>query len=370
MNKVTQALMERINKAYGNNTIVLASQAVGLQIHRVSSGSFGLDMGLGGGFCYGRIHLIVGKESSGKTALMLSTIANVQKQFPDRDVSYVAGPGEGFNTKKAQDHGVKLDHCLLINPDSAEQAGDVIQETLEDRNPMALVVDSWASLIPTAEYEGEMGDSQMGKNALCKNKIMRKIVGAMKKDMLSPDPTCLVLITNHITSKLGISFGDPDTDPGGVAKNFFSSIRIKLVRIGKIFETIDGVKTCTGITVQWNVSKNKTHVPFKQGTYNYYFIATKKHGLGIDQDTEIYEHAKLYGFIKQGCTFKKFKRAYLASSFGKRRIIHKIRRVALATIKTDSRSDEGTDEQQIEKHTSREADGKKNSQQRSRKHKR
>ncbi len=368
MNPQINALMKRINKNYGANTVVLASQAVGLKIHRVPSGSFGLDLGLGGGFCYGRIHLIIGKESSGKSALVQKTLGNVQEQFPNRVVSYCAGPGEGFNAKKATEHGMKLDRCLLITPDSAEQAGDVIQETLEERDPMALAIDSWASLIPMAEYEGEMGDSQMGKNALCKNKIMRKIVAAMKKDMLSPDPTCIVFITNHITSKLGVSFGDPDTDPGGVAKNFFSSIRVKLVRIGKIEELIDGVKTCTGITVQWAVSKNKTHVPFKKGTYNYYFIATDKHGLGIDQDFEIYGYAKLHHLIPQELKYGKFKKLHLSDRFRRNLITHKIRRIELATIKTNSRTDEAGDEQPDDINKTRKKNGKKNPKQRSRKH--
>lgn len=340
-----KALMSRINKHYGANTVVMASQAVGLKIHRVSSGSFGLDMGLGGGFCYGRIHLIIGKESSGKSAILQTALGNVQKQFPNRVVGYCAGPGEGFNASKAVEHGMNLDQCLLINPDSAEQAGDVIQETLEDRDPMALAVDSWASLIPMAEYEGEMGDSQMGKNALCKNKIMRKIVAAMKKDMLSPDPTCIVFITNHITSKLGVSFGDPDTDPGGVAKNFFSSIRVKLVRIGKIEELIYGVKTCTGITVQWAVSKNKTHVPFKKGTYNYYFIATDKHGMGIDQDFEIYGYAKLHHLIPQDMKYKNFQQRYLSNRFARNLITTKIKRRELDTVKTNSLTEDGTEQE-------------------------
>ena len=308
-----QKVITDINKQYGENTVVIASKALGLIYHRYSTGSFGIDMGTGGGFCSGRIHLIIGKESCGKTALCCLNIAEIQKGDLEAVCAYVDGE-QTFDAKKAQDLGVDLDRLLLVNPDSLEQAGDVVQELLESKILRNLTIDSWASLFPTAEYQDDMDNNQMGKNALGKNKMMRKIIGAMKKDLMSPDPSCILVITNHITMKIGMTFGNPETDSGGMAKNYFTSIKIKLTRTGYLKKTINGILRVVGIPVKWNVEKNKTSVPKKEGDYDYYFATTKDHGMGIDAGKELFDYAKKHKIITKNYDRRVFDRKYLANS--------------------------------------------------------
>jgi len=205
-NPRVQSIIDRINKDYGANTIVMASEAVGLNYTRSSCGSFGLDRGLGGGLCFGRIHLVIGKESACKTALSLISMGIIQRKYPDCVVMYVDAE-RTFDRKKATELGVDLERMMILNPDSLEQGGDVVQELLEEGVLKGLVIDSWAALVPTAEYADDMEKGSMGRNALAKNKFVRKMVAATKKDLCSPDPACLIMIINHINMNIGVTWG-------------------------------------------------------------------------------------------------------------------------------------------------------------------
>ena len=329
-------LIEDINNTYGANTLVVASKAIGLKYYRVSSGSIGLDLGMGGGFCTGRIHLIIGKESTGKTTLCLLHIAYIHAKYPDAVCAFVDGE-QTFDVKLAIALGVDMDRLILVNPDSLEQAGDVVQELLESGALRSLVIDSWASLIPTAEYEADMGDNQMGKNALGKNKMMRKIIGATKKDLLSDKPSCIIIITNHVTVNLGVTWGNKEIDPGGSAKNFFTSIKIRLARTAWIKKTIKGVEKVVGASVKWDVAKNKTHAPKKEGDYDYYFITTKNKALGIDTMKELKVLAKKNKLISPSLKDSVFEKTY-GHKLKRKVLIEKIRR---AELETDKGADKG-----------------------------
>jgi recombination protein RecA len=208
--------------------------------------------------------------------------------------------------------GVDLEHLVILNPDSLEQGGDVVQELLEEGILKGLVIDSWAALVPTAEYEDSLDKGSMGRNALCKNKFVRKMVAATKKDLLSSSPSCLIIIINHINMNIGVTFGSPETDTGGMGKNYFTSIRVKLTRIENINVGTDENKKIVGIRVGWKVTKNKTDVPYKEGTYDYYFALTKYISkMGIDRVGEIIEYAKKHGLIPDGMQRRTFEAMYL-----------------------------------------------------------
>jgi len=356
--KSIQALITRINKQYGQNVIVLASEAKGLAYKRVSTGSFGLDIGTSGGFVYGRIHKVISKEFVGKTSLAYSVIASIHREIDDSYCAFVDAE-DTYDPVMAERLGVDQTRLLLIKPDCLEQAGDVVQECLEAKLLLNVTIDSWQSLFPTEEYEKEMGDKIVGTNAMGKNKLMRKILAGIRADLTSDNPRCMVVILNHINFKIGVMFGSPETDSGGMAKNYLSSISIKLATMGSIDKTIRGIKRRVGKKIKWIVEKNKTGIPFMEGNYDVYTHPLSGKVFGIDRDQEILDYALKHKLIGKDLSLKDFVSNTINTRLKRLAVMQKIRRLELGVENTRTGSGAGFKKEPSKKHKARKKTFKK-----------
>ena len=221
----------------------------------ISTGSLGLDIALGiGGLPKGRIVEIYGPESSGKTTLTLSAIAQAQKlggtaAFIDAE--------HALDPQYAEKLGVQMDELIVSQPDTGEQALEVAEMLVRSGAVDILVIDSVAALTPKAEIEGEMGDSHVGLQARLLSQAMRKLTGAIKQT------GCLVIFINQIRMKIGVMFGSPETTTGGNALKFYASVRLDIRRIGAVKEGDEIVGNETRV----KVVKNKVSPPFKQAEF-------------------------------------------------------------------------------------------------------
>ncbi len=221
----------------------------------ISTGSLGLDIALGiGGLPKGRIVEIYGPESSGKTTLTLSTVAQAQKQgltcaFVDAE--------HALDPIYAQKLGVNVDDLLVSQPDTGEQALEITDMLVRSNAVDVIIVDSVAALVPKAEIEGEMGDSHVGLQARLMSQALRKITGSVKQ------ANCLVVFINQIRMKIGVMFGNPETTTGGNALKFYSSVRLDIRRTGAVKQGEEVVGNETRV----KVVKNKVAPPFKQSEF-------------------------------------------------------------------------------------------------------
>ncbi|PIS32084.1 recombinase RecA [Candidatus Peregrinibacteria bacterium CG08_land_8_20_14_0_20_41_10] len=292
MNKEKQEALKNalgiIEKQFGKGSVMLMGESKHIQIETFPSGSLALDLALGGGVPRGRIIEVYGPESSGKTTLTLHMLAEVQKlggQAAFIDAEHALDPEYSHKI------GVDVANLILSQPDTGEQALEIVETLVRSGAVDVIVIDSVAALTPRAEIEGEMGDAHMGLQARLMSQALRKITAAVSKSH------CTVIFINQIRMKIGVMFGNPETTTGGNALKFYASVRLDIRSTGKIEEGTGNDKKFTGNQVRVKVVKNKVAPPFKSAEFDILFNE------GISHASELLNLGLKYELIKKGGAF-------------------------------------------------------------------
>ena len=288
--KALAAALAQIEKQFGKGSIMcLGSNDTPPDVQVVSTGSLGLDVALGvGGLPRGRVIEIYGPESSGKTSLTLHVVSEMQKlggtcAFVDAE--------HALDTQYAQKLGVNLNELLISQPDTGEQALEMVDALVRSGAVDLIIVDSVAALVPRAEIEGDMGDSLPGLQARLMSQALRKLTASIGRS------NCTVIFINQIRMKIGVMFGSPETTTGGNALKFYASVRLDIRRIGGLKKGDEVVGNETRV----KVVKNKVAPPFKQAEFIIMY------GAGISKDGELIDLGVLHKLIDKAGAWYAYK---------------------------------------------------------------
>lgn len=286
--KALASTLTELTKRYGEGTVVKLGDAKHLEVDTIPTGSLAVDIALGvGGIPRGRITEVYGPESSGKTTLCLSVIAQAQKMggicaFVDME--------HALDPKYCVTLGVDVDNLYISQPDTGEQAMEIVEELVRSGAVDVVVLDSVAALVPRAEIEGEMGDSHVGLQARLMSQALRKISGAIKQTNTA------FILTNQLREKIGVLFGSPETTSGGRALRFYASVRIDIRRIQAIKQGEEVIGNRTRV----KITKNKVAPPFRQAEFDLMY------GEGFSIEGDVLDLGTEIGIIEKRGAFYRY----------------------------------------------------------------
>lgn len=279
--KATEMAINQIKERFGEGSIMMLREAKKMEVEAISTGCLSLDLALGiGGLPRGRIIEIFGKEMSGKSTLALHVIAEAQKKG---GVAAFVDAEHALDPEYAKRIGVKINDLLISQPDTGEQALEIVETLVRSNGVDVIVVDSVAALTPKKEIEGEMGDSHMGLQARLMSQALRKLTAIVSKSKAS------VIFINQVRMKIGVFFGNPETTTGGLALKFYCSVRVELKRLAQIKKKDDVI----GNKVKAKIAKNKVAPPFKTCEFEIMY------NQGISWEGDLLNLGAKYGLVKK-----------------------------------------------------------------------